>query len=211
MRTLFFKGVDFDIKYINDLLQKGGIIGFPTETVYGLGASISNDAAIRKVYELKKRPLEKALIVHMGKLDQVHFVAEDIPDEFFLLASTFLPGPLTLVLKKKKEISSLVSSLNTIGVRIPSHPVALHLLRGIDEPIIGTSANISHHKSPVSAEEVLDNFDGQIECIIDGGRCDIGVPSTILSLVDGIKILRKGLITPEQIQQVLGREVVLDF
>ena len=189
-------------------LLAGSLVAFPTETVYGLGATISNDEAIKKIYSLKQRPLEKALTVHLALLDQVHLVAQDIPEEFFLLHQCFLPGPLTLVLKKKSSVSKFVSSYDTVAIRIPSHPAALKFLRILKEPIIGTSANISSEKDPISAKELSENFHNKIECIIDGGICDVGVPSTILNLVGEIKILRKGSISKSQIEKVLNREIL---
>jgi L-threonylcarbamoyladenylate synthase len=206
MQTKYFKDY-LDIDYINKILKNDAVIAFPTETVYGLGAFISKDKAIEKIYKLKKRPPEKALTVHLGNLDQVHLVAENIPEIFFVLANKFLPGPLTIILKKKKSISPWVSSLDTVAVRIPSHPLTLTLLKGLDEPIVGTSANISSEKSPISAQEIKSNFLNQIECIIDGGQCDIGIPSTVITLVDEIKILRKGFITKNQIEKTLNIKI----
>ena len=204
MKTIYFKEENLDLDYINAVLERGGVIAFPTETVYGLGSSIYNEAAINRIYELKSRPNEKALIVHMGKLQQVYMVAEDIPDAFFDLARAFLPGPLTIILKKKKEVSNLISPFNTIAVRIPSHPIALKLLKGLQFPIVGTSANISNQKNPISFIDVAKNFHEKVDCIIDGGICDIGQPSTIISLVDSNEILRKGIISKSQIEKALN-------
>lgn len=207
MQTALFQGLNIDIEYINKILEKGGVIAFPTETVYGLGAFISNDEAIKKIYSLKNRPYEKALTVHMGSLDQAYLVAKEIPKEFFLLADHFLPGPLTIILKKRNNLSRMVSSLSTVGIRIPSHPVAQHLLRGLKEPIIGTSANVSSQKPLTSAQEVSEIFGGKVESIIDGGTCEVGIPSTVLSLAEEPVILRNGFITQAQIEAVLGRKI----
>jgi L-threonylcarbamoyladenylate synthase len=209
METIYYSDLKIeDLPFINELLEKGGIIAFPTETVYGLGAFISNDEAIKKIYILKNRPLEKALTVHFGSAEQVYIVAEDIPEDFFLLSQYFLPGPLTMVLKKKSSVSRLVSAYDTVAVRIPSHPTALKFLKTLKEPIIGTSANISSQKDPISMREVSVNFHNKIECIIDGGICNVGIPSTILNLVGEIKIIRKGTISKEHIEQVLHKKIL---
>lgn len=203
MKTIYFKNDYIDESCINAILENSGVIAFPTETVYGLGTYISNEEGINRIYELKNRPRDKALLVHMGKLEQIYMVAEEIPDEFFILARAFWPGPLTMILKKKKSVSSLISNSSTIGVRMPNHPITLKLLQNLKQPIVGTSANVSYQENPTSALDVSRNFHDKIDCIIDGGQCDFGVPSTIISLVDGNDILRKGSITKEQINRVL--------
>jgi L-threonylcarbamoyladenylate synthase len=203
MKTLFFNEHTLDLGFIKSALLNNGVIGFPTETVYGLGAFISQDDALKKIYELKIRSPSKALTIHASKIEKVFEVSSDITDDFFLLAEHFLPGPLTIILKKKKSISSLISPYETIGFRVPSHPLALKVLSFLDEPLVGTSANISSSKSPVSAKEVMDVFDGKISCVIDGGQCPIGVASTVISLVGEIKILRVGSISKEEIEKVL--------
>lgn len=209
METIYYNILKSeDLPSIKEILERGGVVGFPTETVYGLGASISNDEAIKKIYLLKNRPPEKALTVHLGLIEQVYKVAEDLPPEFFLLYDHFLPGPLTIVLKKKKSVSKMVSSYDTVAVRFPSHPTALKFLKILEDPIIGTSANISSQKDPLSAQEVVKSFDGKIDCIIDGGICDVGIPSTILNLVGELKILRKGSIEKEEIEKILGRKII---
>ena len=209
MQTIYFNKINMDIQCVSDVLEQNGIVGFPTETVYGLGALISKDKAIEKIYRLKARPAEKALTIHIGNINQVHLVADEIPDDFFILAKCFLPGPLTIVLKKKEGVSPLISSLDTIAIRIPSHPLSLKLLKGLKSPIIGTSANISSYPSPVTADEVSNNFHNKIECIIDGGPCDKGIPSTVISIVDEIKILREGSITKEQIESALNKKAYI--
>ncbi len=205
----FYYSKNSDLIHVKSLLENGEVIAFPTETVYGLGALISQNKAIEDIYALKKRLESKALTVHAGSLESVNMVAKDIPEDFYLLARHFLPGPLTVILKKNEKISSLISPYETIGFRIPAHKTALSLLKMLKEPIVGTSANISSCKSPVCANEVLDTFNEKISCIIDGGRCKIGVASTVLSLVGEISILREGSITKEQIEKVLNKTVYL--
>lgn len=209
MKTIHYNEKNIDTLVINDLLQKGGVIGFPTETVYGLGAFISNEEAIRKIYALKNRPEEKAMIVHIGKIEQVYLLADDIPEDFFLLSSRFLPGPLTIILKKKNTLSRLVSSYDTVAIRYPSHKLALKLLNDLEEPIVGTSANISNQSPALSSIEVVKYFEGKIDCIIDGGKSNLGLPSTILSLVGEMKILRVGSITKKQLEQVIKKPIIM--
>lgn len=209
METVYFKDVNTkNLAFIKHLLENGGIIGFPTETVYGLGASVSDEEAIKKIYSLKNRPIEKALTVHVGSLDHVYLVAEDLPEDFFLLQKSFLPGPLTIVLKKRSSISKFVSSFDTVAIRMPSHPAALKFLKVLKEPIIGTSANYSSCKDPISADEVSNYFHDKIDCIIDGGICDMAIPSTVLNLVGEYKILRKGPVSQEQIEKILNRKIL---
>lgn len=202
MKTICYKDT-LDICKIDQVLKSGGIIGFPTETVYGLGAYLSNEDAIKRIFELKKRAHNKPFIIHLASFEDVIKVAEDIPHQFYKLAKVFMPGPLTIVLKKKKNISSSISSSDTIAVRVPDHPLTLKLLKELREPIVGTSANISNETAAVTASEVLNIFDGKIQIVIDGGEAQLKLPSTVLSLIDGLKILRAGKITLEQINSVL--------
>ena len=203
MQTTYFNKDNLDTGYINKILKNGGVIAFPTETVYGLGAFISNEQGLKKIYTLKHRSENKPLTVHIGNISQAKLVAKDLPPAFFKLAEQFLPGPLTIIVKKQEGVSSLVSPFDTVGIRIPSHPLTLKLLKEIENPIVGTSANESSLKSSVSAVEVLNSFENKIDCIIDGGLCDIGLPSTIVDLTDQIKILRNGFITKDQIENAL--------
>jgi L-threonylcarbamoyladenylate synthase len=208
MKTLYFKENNLDLNKIKSFLEKGEIIGFPTETVYGLGALISKEEAIKKIYSLKKRSLKKSLIIHLGKVEDVLKVAEDIPKEFYLLANYFLPGPITVILKKRKEISSLISQDDTVAIRIPAHGITLKILKFLKEPIVGTSANISNENSPIFAKEVLNTFDNKISTIIDGGECPLGIPSTVINLNKKPKILRKGFVTKEQIERILKKKIL---
>lgn len=204
MDTLQLQEETLDLENISKALKDGEVIAFPTETVYGLGALISNEEALKKIYLLKERPERKALIVHISKIEDVKKVAKDIPKIFYLLASHFFPGPVSFILKKRNDLSPLVSSYDTVAVRMPAHGLTLKLIDFLKEPIVGTSANISNEKNPVTFKDVLSAFGGKIHAIIDGGICPIGIPSTIIDLTDGMKILREGFITIDQINAVLN-------
>ncbi len=187
------------------LLKKGEIVAFPTETVYGLGGCLFDRDAIEKIYVAKGRPKAKPLSAHIASLDQVLLLAEDIPEAFYRLAKRFFPGPLTLILKKKASIPDFVTGFTeTIGIRFPNHPVALSLIKAAGMPLAAPSANISGRPSPISAEQVLQDLDGKIAAIVDGGACPLGVDSTIFDLVS-FKILRQGKISQAEIESVCGQ------
>jgi Sua5/YciO/YrdC/YwlC family protein len=188
-----------------ELIRRGEVVAFPTETVYGLGGDAFNPSAIRKIYEAKGRPSDNPLIVHIAENDDVLRVAEDIPDAFYALAKRFMPGPLTVVLKKKENVPKEVSGgLSTVAVRMPSHPVARTLIKDSGTLIAAPSANASTHVSPTTAQHVFDDLRGRIPLIIDGGKCEVGIESTVLTLVTEIPtILRPGIITEEDLLEVL--------
>lgn len=187
-----------------EYLQKGELVAFPTETVYGLGAPIFNPEAIAKIYHAKGRPSDNPLIAHISSLDQIHQIARDISSEFFLLAKAFFPGPLTVVLKKHPAVPSIVSGgLDTIAVRMPSHPIAQQLITVVGQPIVAPSANLSGKPSSTTAEHVINDFEGKIQAVIDGGATEHGIESTVISLVAEPCLLRLGAIPKAQIEQVL--------
>ncbi len=195
-------------KAIASSLQKGEAIGFPTDTVYGLGVDIENSDAHRHLYRLKQRPQNKAFIVHMGKIEHVHLFAQDIPQDFYLLAKHFFPGGLTLVLPKKKNVLPTISDMDTIACRMPDHPLFLALIEYLQKPIVGTSANLSGEKNPLCAKDVLQSFNEKIPYILDGGSCPLQVPSTVLSLVEGEPLVyREGAVSIEKIEAVLNKKV----
>ena len=188
-----------------EVLQKGELVAFPTETVYGLGAPIFNPDAIRKIYLAKGRPSDNPLIAHISSLDQIPQVARDIPPEFYLLAKAFFPGPLTVVLKRHLLVPSIVSGgLDTIAVRMPSHLIAQELIKAAGQPIVAPSANLSGKPSSTTAQHVIDDFEGKIEAVIDGGATEYGVESTVVSLVAEPCLLRLGAISKAEIEKVLG-------
>lgn len=207
MNTKVFSKKDLtyqNLKNIVDYLEDSQVVAFPTETVYGLGAHMFKEDAIKKIYALKKRDKNKALIVHLGSIEDVKRVAIEIPNDFYTLASRFFPGPLTIILKKNPEISSLISSDSTIALRMPDNLYTQKIINLLGSPIVGTSANISNQKSPVSAKMVLDAFINKIPAIVDTGECELKIPSTIISLVEKpYKILRTGSISKDQIDIAL--------
>jgi L-threonylcarbamoyladenylate synthase len=191
------------------ILLAGGLVAFPTETVYGLGADATNGTAVARLYAAKGRPSFNPLIAHVHDLPSAHRLAIfDAAAE--RLAAAFWPGPLTLVLRKSAAcpVSELATAgLDSIAVRMPSHPVARDLLRMVGRPIVAPSANRSGRLSPTTAEHVLAELGGRIDLIIDGGPAQVGVESTIVALLDGPMLLRPGGLAREEIERVLGREL----
>jgi L-threonylcarbamoyladenylate synthase len=194
------------ISKVAEILGRGGLVAFPTETVYGLGADAFNVSAVRKVFEAKRRPIDNPLIVHIANFNQLKDIADSIPNKAKILADTFWPGPLTLVLKSSSRVSNLVSAnLETVAVRMPDHIVTLALIREFGRGIVGPSANTSGTPSPTKAEHVYDDLNGTIDLILDAGPTDIGVESTIIDLTaDPPLILRSGGLPLEQVEGVIG-------
>ena len=197
------------IEHATKLLEQGRLVAFPTETVYGLGADASNPEAIRRVFKVKNRPSNHPLIVHIGGVEQLKNWAQKIPESAKTLASAFWPGPLTIILNKKSDVSlEVTGGQNTIALRMPDHPVAIALLNKFEGGIAAPSANIYCRISPTQASHVEDELGDSVDMILDGGACKIGVESTIIDLTGSIpKILRPGLITKAEIEAVLGIEI----
>ncbi len=189
-------------------LQGGIPVAFPTETVYGLGASVFSKEAIQKIFSIKGRPQDNPLIIHVATMDQVFLVAKDLPSSFFKLAEKFWPGPLALVVPKKEEVPLVVSAnLPTVAIRMPSHPIALDLIRAAG-PLAAPSANLSGKPSPTSAFDVWEDLQGKIPLILDGGNCSIGIESTVLFLSqDRLELLRPGSISKEELESFLGQKI----
>ncbi len=192
------------------LLHEGQLVGFPTETVYGLGANALNKEAVMSVFSAKGRPADNPLIVHIWNENQLADLCE-VPDKAKILMDAFWPGPLTMLFPKKESVPSEVTAgLPTVAIRMPSHPVAAAMLKACNLPVAAPSANRSGRPSPTSAAHVLEDMDGRIPLILDGGDCEVGVESTVLDLCNGQPcILRPGGITKEMLEKVLGEEVVL--
>jgi L-threonylcarbamoyladenylate synthase len=189
-----------------DLLKRGELVAFPTETVYGLGASAFLPEAIAKIFQMKGRPSDNPLIVHISSLEQISSVATDIPQELYRLAERFWPGPLTLVLKRNPCVPPIVSAgLNTVAVRIPAHPVALALITAAG-PLVAPSANLSGRPSATTAEHVREDFGDRLPCILDGGATALGIESTVLSL-DPYVLLRPGAIPKTALEECLGMSI----
>ena len=185
------------------ILHTGGLVAFPTDTVYGVGALAFDGNAIESIYIAKDRPLEKAIPILISDISELDKVAVDIPESVYKLASRFWPGPLTLLVPKRAELPDSVSATSTVGVRVPDHEIARALLRAAG-PMAVTSANISGAQSPVSAEDVYQQLGGRIPLIIDGGRTPGGVPSTLVDCtVPGLNILREGPIALKELRSAL--------
>ena len=192
------------------LLRMGKIIAFPTETVYGLGASIFQPNAISEIFKVKGRPQDNPLIAHVSNLEQVELIAQEIPPTFYDLADRFFPGPLTVVLKKRECVPPIVSAgLQSIALRMPSHRIARKLIESLGEPIVAPSANISGTPSSTRCEHVVEDFKGKIAGVIDGGPAVYGIESTVISLIDDIPVLlRPGAVSLEQLEEVIGKPLL---
>ena len=215
MKTVFVK-IDFrlpieeQVADAAEIIKRGGLVAFPTETVYGLGASGLDAGAAERIYAAKGRPSDNPLIIHIAKPEDAekYCVTGEV---YYKLARAFMPGPLTVILPKKDVVPKTVTGgLETVAVRCPSDPVAHALISLSGLPIAAPSANISGRPSPTEAQTVLEEMDGRIDMIIDGGECDIGLESTIVKPTsDGVKLLRPGGITVEMLKSVVGN-VTLD-
>jgi L-threonylcarbamoyladenylate synthase len=188
------------------VLRQGGLVAFPTETVYGLAADALNTAAVNKVFEAKGRPSDNPLIVHVAALGNAWQLASEISDKGLKLAEKFWPGPLTLVVKRKPAVPDIVTAgLDTVAIRVPNHPLTLELLKEFKGGLVGPSANTSGKPSPTSAQHVLDDLNGKIDLILDAGPTTIGLESTVIDVtVDPPVILRIGGLSREDIEKEIG-------
>jgi len=197
------------INQATSILHGGGLVAFPTETVYGLGADALNPKAVKRIFTTKGRPADHPLIVHISDVRQMLDWAQNIPDTAWQLAEVFWPGPLTLILPRLSSVPSEVTGgLNTVALRVPDHPVALALLSAFRGGIAAPSANCYGRVSPTSAQDVREELEDGVDLVLDGGRCFIGIESTIIDLSTKIpRVLRPGKITQEEISFVLGKSV----
>ncbi len=188
------------------ILRSGGVVAFPTETVYGLGAAVFDEKAVARVFEIKQRPRFDPLIVHVSGTDQLSLLIEEMPAGAQALIEQFWPGPLTLVLPKSPRVPDLVTAgLPTVAVRMPRHPLALELIKQTGTSIAAPSANLFGYTSPTSAQHVLDQLSGKVDLVINGGACSVGVESTIVSFAcDPPVLLRPGGLPAEDIEAVIG-------
>ncbi|MCR5390138.1 MAG: threonylcarbamoyl-AMP synthase [Lachnospiraceae bacterium] len=212
METLFCKvdPVDPDKKIIEkagEIIKAGGLVAFPTETVYGLGGDAINPGASEKIYAAKGRPSDNPLIVHIAELDKLEALCKKVPDEMYKLAEVFWPGPLTMIVDKSSLVpKETTGGLDTVAIRMPDHNTALEFIKASGGYIAAPSANTSGRPSPTLASHVRTDLDGRIDMIIDGGEVGIGVESTIVDLSEGEPtILRPGYVTREMLSRVLGR------
>lgn len=217
MDTIIRKITDDDdnneiiIKTAADIIARGGLVAFPTETVYGLGGDAFDVNASARIYEAKGRPSDNPLIVHIAALEDLYSLTDNVPDKALALAKEFWPGPLTMIVDKKSCVPDTVTGgLSTVAVRLPSHKIARDLIKTSGTFIAAPSANLSGRPSPTRAEHVIEDLSGRVDMIIDGGDIEIGLESTIVDLTEDVPvILRPGYITMEMIEDVIG-DVRLD-
>ena len=201
---------DDDFQQAGEILREGGLVAFPTETVYGLGADALNSQAAAKIYAAKGRPSDNPLIVHIADTEDLKRIAAKIPEKAGILAEAFWPGPLTMIFPKTDAVPyGTTGGLDTVAVRMPNHKIALELIRQSGVLIAAPSANTSGRPSPTRAEHVRKDMDGRIDMIIDGGKVGIGIESTIVDMTaEPPMILRPGYITKEMLEEKIGRVTV---
>ena len=206
MQTLKLTNSKQDIETAGKLLKDGELVAIPTETVYGLAADALNGEAVANIFKAKGRPMDNPLIVHIADLSQVDDLVAFVPPVLEDLAKAFWPGPLTVIMEKSDLIPDEVSAgLDTVAIRMPSHPVARAIIKAAGTPLAAPSANTSGMPSPTTAAHVLHDMDGKIAAVVDGGPCEVGVESTVLTLCTRVpRILRPGRVTPEDLFDVLG-------
>jgi L-threonylcarbamoyladenylate synthase len=206
MITQILKVDDASVLKAKEILLSSGLVGIPTETVYGLGAIGTDSVAVKKIFDVKGRPSDNPLIAHVHPDFDITRLVNVKHAYVYKLKERFMPGPLTLVLESKGVVcSEAVCGGDTLAIRMPSHVGCQKLLRAVDEPIVAPSANVSKHTSPVKAEHVYNDLQGKIPLILDGGKCSGGIESTVLDVTGEVpRILRAGLITREMIIEVCG-------
>lgn len=207
MKTLYLKEQDTNsIGTAAEILRNGGLVAIPTETVYGLAANALDGEAVRKIFIAKGRPQDNPLIVHVSSLEEIEPLVESVDSRLYSLAEKYWPGPLTVIMKKSALIPDEVSAgLDTVAIRMPSHEGARKIIEATGLPLAAPSANASGKPSPTKASHVIEDLDGSIDAVVDGGECSVGVESTVVTLVTSPPtLLRPGGITPEQLEDVLG-------
>ena len=194
-----------------EILRQGGLVGIPTETVYGLGANGLDPEAVSHIFQAKGRPQDNPLILHIPEASWLERYCKEIPLTAYQLAQTFWPGPMTMILKRKDIVPDVVTAgMDTVGMRCPSHPLCREIIAQAQVPVAAPSGNTSGRPSPTTAEHMLEDMNGKIDAIVDGGPCSVGVESTIIDLTcQPPRLLRPGGITLEQLESVLG-EVAVD-
>lgn len=195
------------LKKVAEVIKNGGIVVFPTETVYGIGVNSLDEKAVKRLYEIKKRPLDKAISLLVSNIEMIEKVAKDITELEYAIIKEFFPGPLTIILNKNDIVPDIVTaSGRTVGVRMPENEIALRLIEYAGVPIAAPSANISGNPSGTELNIIMNEFKENVDCYIDGGKSKIGIASTIVQVIDGVPhILREGYITKQQIEEVCKR------
>ena len=211
MQTKVLKPTPESLALAAEILQKGGLVAFPTETVYGLGADATNAEAAKAIFAAKGRPADNPLIVHISNLSMLPEIVSSVPEAAQKLMNAFWPGPLTIIMPKGKKIPYAVTAgLETVAVRFPVHPDAQAMIERCGLPIAAPSANLSGKPSPTTAAHVFEDMDGRIPLILDGGPCQVGLESTVVDATHGhIILLRPGGVTREMLEEALGEEVAL--
>lgn len=195
-----------DAQRAADILHSGGLVGIPTETVYGLGADGLNPTAVAHIFQAKGRPQDNPLILHIPEASWLSRYCTDIPTAAWTLAEHFWPGPMTMILPRRPMVPDVVTAgLDTVGMRCPQHPLCREIIRLADRPVAAPSGNTSGRPSPTTAQHMMEDMNGKIDAIVDGGPCSVGVESTIIDLTcEPPRLLRPGGITLEQLRSVLG-------
>ena len=188
------------------IIKDGGIVVFPTETVYGIGTNGLDEEAVKRLFEVKHRPIEKPISLLVSNMEMVGQIAKDITDIEYKIMEAFFPGPLTIILKKKGNVPDIITAgKETVGIRMPSGEIARKIVEYANVPIAAPSANISGEPSGTNIKNIIKSFDGQVDYFIDGGESKLGISSTIVQVIDGVPhILREGSITKEQIEKLIN-------
>ena len=212
METKILKPTDENIEIAAKIIAQGGLVAFPTETVYGLGADAMNAEAVGRVYEAKGRPSDNPMIVHIARASDIGQLTPMLSSTIVTLIENFWPGPLTLVVKKKAGVPDRTTGgLDTVAVRMPDSEIALKLIELSGCPIAAPSANLSGSPSPTRAQHCVDDLNGRVDCILEGPDCRVGIESTVLDVTGDVPtILRPGIITAESIEAALGKHVEYD-
>ena len=195
-----------NLKEPAQIIKKGGIVIFPTETVYGIGTNGLDENAIKKLYEVKQRPLNKPISLLVNNIEMVEKIAKNITEVEYKLMEKFFPGPLTIILEKRDIVPDiLTSNTNTIGIRMPSGEIAKKLIEFAGVPIATSSSNISGKPSGTNITDIKKDFEGKVDCFIDNGESELGIPSTVIRIIDNIPhILRQGAISEEEIRKFIA-------
>lgn len=202
----FKNNIDYKkIEETANIIKKGGVVIFPTETVYGIGTNGLNEEAVKKIYNIKNRPINKPISLLVSDIDMVNKVAKDITDLEYKLMEAFFPGPFTIILKKQDIVPNILTSGNdTVGIRMPNNEIARKLVEYAGVPIATSSSNISGEPSRTNINNIMKDFEGKVDYFIDGGESKIGIASTVVQVIDNVPhILRQGSITKEQIDEVV--------